>query len=91
MPCYVVSYDLNNRQDYPKLWDELKRLGGHRPLESVWFLNVDSPNSAHFRDHLADFIDQDDQLIVVEFSKKPAHQKAKKGTNDWIANNVSPA
>lgn len=88
MPLFVVSYDLNRNKDYPQLWDEMSRLGGHRPLESVYFLNVDSQNASELRDHLARFIDEDDQLIVVEFDKKPAHQRARKGTNDWIRDNV---
>lgn len=89
MPLYLVSYDLRNKKDYQPLWDELTRLGGHKPLLSVYLLNVDSANAADLKEHLAKFIDADDQLLVVEFSKKPAHQKANKGTNQWISDNVS--
>lgn len=84
MTKFVVSYDLRNRKDYQTLWDEMDRLGGHKPLQSVYFLDVIADNAEALRDHLANFIDSDDQLIVVEFSKKPSHQRASKGTNDWI-------
>ena len=36
MTTFVVTYDLNKQNDYPKLWDELKRLRSHRALESFW-------------------------------------------------------
>lgn len=88
MPLYVVSYDLRKRKDYQTLWDELERLGGHKPLLSVYLLNVDAASASALRDHLAKFIDDDDQILVVEFSKKPAHQKANQGTNKWISDNV---
>ena len=88
MGLFVVSYDLRKKKDYQTLWDEMERLGGHKPLQSVYLLNVDVDAAGNLRDHLAQFIDDDDQLIVVPFSKKPAHQKANQGTNDWIKNNV---
>lgn len=88
MGLFVVSYDLRKRKDYPTLWKEMDRLGGHKPLLSVYFLNVDVDSAADLRDHLAKFIDEDDQLIVVPFLEKPAHQKANQGTNNWIKENV---
>lgn len=89
MPLFVVSYDLRKRKDYQTLWDEMARLGGHKPLLSVYLLNVNTPSAATLRDHLSKFIDGDDQLLVIEFSKAPAHQKANQGTNAWIEKNVS--
>ena len=88
MALFLVSYDLRKHKDYPKLWAEMERLGGHKPLLSVYLLNVDLDTAAALRDHLSGFIDQDDQLLVVEFSEKPAHQKANQGTNAWITKNV---
>jgi CRISPR/Cas system-associated endoribonuclease Cas2 len=88
MPLFVVSYDLRNRKDYQLLWDEMERLGGHKPLRSVYLLNVDVRDAATLRDHLCKFIDEDDQLLVVPFSERPVHQRANRGTNDWIRDNV---
>jgi CRISPR/Cas system-associated endoribonuclease Cas2 len=88
MGLFVVSYDLRKKKDYQTLWDEMDRLGGHKPLLSVYFLNVDVDTASELRDHLSKFIDDDDQLIVVPFSQKPAHQMANKGTNDWIKDNL---
>ena len=84
MPLYVVSYDLNKAKNYQALWDEMARLGGHKPLESVYFLDVNSANAASLKDHLTKFIDGDDQLIVVQFDKRPATHRAKTGTKEWL-------
>ncbi len=84
MPLYLVSYDLRKKKDYQTLWDEMERLGGHKPLRSVYFLDVNSRNAADLRDHLKQFIDADDQLIVVEFSKRPATFRPNQGTTNWL-------
>lgn len=84
MALFVVSYDLIKLKDYATLIQELERLGGHRPTLSTWFVSLNS-TASEVRAHLAGFVDEDDQLIVVEFSEKPAFTKARSGTNDWIA------
>ncbi len=84
MPLYLVSYDLNKEKNYPKLWDELKKLGGHKPLESVYFLDVTSASATVLLNHLKKFIDDDDQLIVVPFSDRPSTNRAKAGTKEWL-------
>ena len=76
MGLFVVSYDLRKKKDYQALWDEMERLGGHKPLLSVYYLDVDVESASALRDHLSEFIDDDDHLIVVPFTQKPAHQKA---------------
>jgi hypothetical protein len=84
MALFVVTYDLINGKDYKTLIDELKRLGGFKPALSVWFVDVTSQSSAELRNHLKNFVDPDDRVVVVEFSKRPAHILAFQGTNDWI-------
>lgn len=84
MPLYVVSYDLNKDKNYQKLWDEMKRLGGHKPLESVYFLNVNSSDGASLVTHLRKFIDDDDQIIAVKFTERPGTYRAKAGTKEWL-------
>jgi hypothetical protein len=83
MACFTVSYDLVKRKDYPELWAEFKRLDAHKCLRSMYLLDVNC-TSTELRDHLVGFIDEDDQMVVIEFAKKPAHRKAFQGTNAWI-------
>ena len=82
MAYFIVSYDLIKRKDYPELWDEFKRLNGHKCLRSVYLMQANN-SAAEVRDHLKKCID-DDQLIVVEFSKKPATYRTREGTAKWI-------
>lgn len=84
MALFAVTYDLIAGKDYPRLTTELKRLGGHKPALSVWFVDVTSKTSAELRDHLKGYVDSDDRIVVIEFDKKPAPLQAFEGTNAWI-------
>ncbi|MBL7944604.1 MAG: hypothetical protein JNN32_00985 [Flavobacteriales bacterium] len=63
---YYVSYDLVKYKDYPKMWDALNALGAKRVLESVWFFWHSNTTAVAVRDHLKQFIDKDDRLLVIE-------------------------
>ena len=75
MSKFIVSYDLVKRKDYPQLWDEFKRLNGHKCLRSVYFVDC-TATAQSLLDHLKGFVDGDDQLVVVEFDKRPATYRA---------------
>jgi CRISPR-associated endonuclease Cas2 len=83
MAYFLVTYDLVEDKDYKKLIDELKELGAHRPALSVWFVELKN-TAVEVKDHLAGYMDRDDKLIVVEFSKRPATKMAFEGTKDWL-------
>ena len=87
MATYVFTYDLIKRKDYPKLWDELERLGAHRALNSFWLISV-SNTAKELHEHLRKFVDDDDRIWVSELTKKRAFM-AKAGTNDWLKSNPS--
>ena len=86
MAYFVISYDLVKEKsgfDYGPLTTELKGLDAVRTELSVWYL--DTANTAQeVYNHLKPFVDSDDRLMVVEFSKKPAWGNALKGTRDWV-------
>ena len=64
MDTLVITYDLLRQgQDYNTLITELRRLGGKRPLMSVWTLQSSSSASA-IRDHLQNFVDANDRVFV---------------------------
>ena len=63
---YYVSYDLVKAKDYPKLWEALKSVGAVRVLESVWCFSRVGTTATELRDHLRQFIDADDRLLVIE-------------------------
>ena len=83
MSHFAVSYQLNLAKDYQSLWDEFARLGGHKVMNSFYFVDLNN-TTAEVRDHLRQFIDEDDYLCVVKFSTKPSFSRALAGTNAWI-------
>lgn len=67
MALYIVSYDLVKNKNYSKIFDELKRLGARRMLESNWCLTRSSSGeSKNLRGNFQNFIDSDDRLVVSE-------------------------
>lgn len=67
MKIFFVDYDLRGDRDYQTLYDELNRLHGIRVLESLWSLKLnDNTTCVSLRDHLMQFIDNDDGIIVSE-------------------------
>ncbi|CAH1658000.1 CRISPR-associated endoribonuclease Cas2 [Hyphomicrobiales bacterium] len=83
MAYFVVSYDLQDEKDYPELWEEMDRLKAVKCLLSMYLVELNS-TAKDVREHLSSYIDQDDRLMVIEFSKKPSYQKALAGTNNWV-------
>jgi len=72
MNKYLVSYDLDKPgQDYSRLTNELKRLGGIRILYSEWILRNKASAEA-MRNHLKSFIDGNDMLLVVGLTGEAA-------------------
>ena len=71
MQLHLICYDLHARReerDYQGLWEELRRLGAFRGLDSSWWLEGDHATIA-LRDRLGRFIDAGDRLLVVRVSE----------------------
>ena len=61
---YLISYDLlTPGKDYRRLVGELQRLGATKVLFSAWIL-MSSGTSKQIRDHLMQFIDSNDRMLV---------------------------
>lgn len=90
MAVYFLTYDLVNEtgsQDYEPLWDELKRLKGHRTQYSVWLVNLNN-TPIEVREHFQKFLDSDDSIWVTElFKNHYTFANARSGTNDWLSKN----
>jgi len=80
---FVVSYDLIRNKDYQRIIDELERLGAAKMLLSQWLLDA-SNTAQEVKDHLTPFVDDDDRLVVIEFSKRPAFTRMFTTGADWI-------
>lgn len=68
MKRFLVSYDLlSPGRDYNALTSALKALGASRVLLSQWVLKGNY-TALQLRDHLRQYIDQNDRLLVNDFS-----------------------
>lgn len=66
MKLYWVGYDLMSPgKDYSRLTTELVALGAERILLSDWALKSNY-TAAQLRDHLKQFLDRNDRLMVAE-------------------------
>lgn len=83
MAYFSITYQLNEKKDYPKLWDEFDRLNAVKVQNSQYFIDLDN-TTKEVKNHFAEFVDEDDLLMVVKFTIRPQFTKAKKGTNDWL-------
>ncbi|MFO6462819.1 hypothetical protein ACK8OR_00380 [Jannaschia sp. KMU-145] len=83
MSLFAVTYDLVAAKDYGSLIDRLKELDTVRVQDSQWLLYAEN-TAKEVKDHLAEYIDSDDRLMVIEFNKRPAYTLALKGTNAWL-------
>ena len=69
MALYYLSYDLRKQRNYQSLYDELKKFGSVRILESHWCFNRINTDANGLRDHFKKLIDSDDGLSISEVSK----------------------
>ena len=83
MALFTVTYDLIAEKDYDSLIGRLKELDTARVQLSQWLLSADN-SATEVKDHLAQYVDDDDKLMVIEFTKRPDFTKAIAGTNDWL-------
>lgn len=84
MAYFAVSYQLNDKKDYPTLWEELDRLNGQKIMRSFYFVDVSVSSASDLRDHLEGFVDEDDMIAVVKLESRPACYKCRKGTKAWL-------
>ena len=85
MVYFAVTYDLIKKEEsqYQDLWDELALLKAHRYQQSCWFVDADT-TASNLRDLLKTHIEDDDMLMVIEFSIRPRWTMAMRGTLAWV-------
>ena len=83
MSHFAVSYQLNLAKNYQPLWDEFDRLGGHKVMNSFYFVDLNN-TAMEVKNHFSQFVDDDDCLCVVKFTTRPSFSKALAGTNAWL-------
>lgn len=87
MATYMVGYDLNTPgKNYDRLIDAIKTYSPWwHNLDSTWILRTDR-SAVEVRDHLARYIDQNDELLVAELTGVGAWRGFAKDGSDWLIN-----
>lgn len=83
MALFSVTYDLMKNKNYDRLTGRLAELDTVKVQLSQWLLSANN-TAKEVKDHLTGYVDEDDKLMVIEFSKRPSYNLALKGTNDWL-------
>jgi hypothetical protein len=89
MAIYQINYDLNSPgQDYSKLQEAIKSLGPWaKPLKSCWL--IDTPLRAKaISDHLRQFMDANDDLLVTSVGYDYAGFLKKDDVRAWISSRM---
>ncbi|TFW72064.1 hypothetical protein C3Y98_04470 [Methylotenera oryzisoli] len=72
MALYLISYDLIQTKNYPKLHDAIRKYGNYcKPLESTWIIQT-ADTTINIRDYCLQYIDIDDRLFVVKLEADTA-------------------
>lgn len=83
MKCYIISYDLRYRRDYDSLYQAIKSYGTWGKInESLWAV-VTNQSAAQIRDHLSNYLDDDDRLFVIKSGFDAAWRNAI-ADSEWL-------
>ena len=90
MALYLISYDINekNRDEYPELWTELKRIQAVKILYSEWITIDEVKQAAHIYERLSPLIKETDRLLVQELLKDSSWDRLLISDDDfrkWLA------
>lgn len=83
MAYFLITYDLNKNQDYQRLIDEIDKFDTGKAALSAYFLAANN-SAIEIKNHFTKFVDSDDILIVVEFSKRPQAALMYQEGIDWV-------
>lgn len=85
----LIGYDLNKSgQDYTTLIEAIKKLGTWWHCLNSTFIVKSSSSAALIRDHLKQFTDSNDELLVVCLTGEGVWTGFSKECSDWLKNNL---
>lgn len=89
MKGYLIGYDLNKSgQNYATLIEEIKKLGNWWHCLDSTFIIISSSTAVAIRDHLQQYVDSNDKLLVVLLSREAAWAGLSEECSDWLTNNL---
>jgi len=89
LKTYMIGYDLNSPgQGYDELIKAIKALGTWwHCLDSTWLIRSEL-TAAQIRDHLKQFTDSNDELLVARMSGEGAWIGFNTKCSEWLKNNL---
>ncbi|KAB2690557.1 SinR family protein [Brucella pseudogrignonensis] len=93
MKTYMIGYDLNKSgKNYSGLIDGIKDIahGYWHHLDSTWLVNTPLEASQIVK-KLLQYLDQDDELLVIAVADDWASYGFKQSGKDWLHNSLRPA
>lgn len=90
MNNYLIGYDLNKEgQDYDTLIEQIKNLGSWwHCLDSTWIIRTNT-SAKDIRDHLNNYIDDNDELLVVCLTGEGAWAGFSDKCSKWLIDNLN--
>jgi len=89
MKIYSINYDLRKHRDYDSLYQAIKSYGTYaHVLESVWMI-VTERTSAQIRDHLKQYMDRDDGLMVSQSTGEAAWMNLSDDVSRWLKQSLA--
>ena len=86
---YLIGYDLNKSgQDYSTLIEKIKELGDWWHCLNIAFIIKSTSTSISIRDYLTNFIDVNDELLVVGLNGEAAWRGFNSECSNWLKNNL---
>ena len=86
---YLIGYDLNmSGQDYSTLIEKIKELGDWWHCLDSAFIIKSTSTSISIRDYLTNFIDVNDELLVVGLNGEAAWHGFNSECSNWLKNNL---
>ncbi len=88
MTCYIISYDLlKPGRNYDALYEAIRSYSRWaRVNESVWAV-VTNSNAVQIRDHLLQYLDQNDRVFVIKSGVEAAWRNSI-CKNEWLKENL---
>jgi hypothetical protein len=87
MAVFLITYDLvaeDSGYDYKPLLARLRELGGVRSHLSEWLIALNGDTQKTTYDHFRQYMDENDRLMVIEVTKRPAWNVGLQGTRAFI-------
>jgi len=89
LKIYTINYDLRKQRNYERLYEAIRSYGSYaHVMESMWVI-LSNNSAVKIRDHLAQYVDNDDRLMVARATGEAAWLNLSDENSQWLKRNLS--